>query len=56
MLSEPFLRDCLWLQLALDSRTFPPTDDVAVVMASAQMFVTIFLTLEMSLELVLSVT
>ena len=46
---------CMWV-LAHDSRTFPPSDDLAVVMASAQMFVTIFLTLEMTLELVLSVT
>lgn len=46
---------CMWV-LAHDSRTFPPSDDLAIVMASAQMFVTIFFTLEMLLELVLSVT
>eukprot|EP01043_Picozoa_sp_COSAG02_P017725 COSAG02_NODE_810_length_16920_cov_466.145286_3_plen_3115_part_00 len=46
---------CMWV-LAHDSRTFPPTDDLAVVMASAQMFVTIFLTLETALEMVLSIT
>eukprot|EP01043_Picozoa_sp_COSAG02_P024531 COSAG02_NODE_1343_length_13161_cov_12.669959_1_plen_3095_part_00 len=46
---------CMWV-LAHDSRAFPPNDDLAVIMASAQMFVTIFLTLEMVLELVLSVT
>jgi hypothetical protein len=46
---------CMWV-LAKDSRTFPPSDDEAIVMASAQMFITIFLTLEMMLELVLSAT